>query len=254
MLLQTENLTVDFGGLVAVNDVNYDLEEGTLAVIIGPNGAGKTTFLNAVSGVVPSTGGKVIFKGENITRLTPPKRIRKGMGKVFQITSIFPQYTVLQNVLVGLVGARKEEGTSFMFSALSKDRFPSVFQTVHEILEKTYLSAERDEVVDNLPLGSKRRLEIAISLSTNPDLFLLDEPMAGLTGEEMENMLNFLKNDLSVGHTIIVIEHRLEAVMRLAERLTVMQGGKVIADGTPAEITTSEAVKKAYLGTYGEQA
>jgi len=252
MLLQTENLMVEFGGLAAVNDVNYGLEEGTLAVIIGPNGAGKTTFVNAISGTVPCTGGKILFKGEDITHLHPPKRIKRGMGRVFQITSIFPNYTVLQNIMVGLVGAKKEEGSSFMFTPLSKDKFPSAFQTADEILEKTYLSAERDEVVDNLPLGSKRRLEIAISLSTNPDLFLLDEPMAGLTGEEMENMMNFLKNDLAKEHTMIVIEHRLEAVMRLAERITVMQQGSVIGDGTPAEIRASEAVKKAYLGTYGE--
>jgi len=252
MLLQTENLMVGFGGLAAVNDVNYGLEKGTLAVIIGPNGAGKTTFVNAISGTVPCTGGKILFKGEDITHLHPPKRIKRGMGRVFQITSIFPNYTVLQNIMVGLVGAKKEEGSSFMFTPLSKDKFPSAFQTADEILEKTYLSAERDEVVDNLPLGSKRRLEIAISLSTNPDLFLLDEPMAGLTGEEMENMMNFLKNDLAKEHTMIVIEHRLEAVMRLAERITVMQQGSVIGDGTPAEIRASEAVKKAYLGTYGE--
>lgn len=252
MVLRTENLTKDFGGLVAVNKVNFELEEGTLSVIIGPNGAGKSTFINLISGALPCTEGKVFFKGEDITKLPPHKRIRRGMGRVFQITSLFPKYTVLQNVLVGLVREQKR-GTSFLFSSLSRDTSPSIFQDAEGILEKTYLSDERDELADNLPLGSKRRLEIALSLSTSPDLFLLDEPMAGLTGEEMENMLNFIKNDLSIEHTIIVIEHRLEAVMRLAERITVMQEGKVIADGTPAEIRTSEAVKKAYLGSYGEQ-
>lgn len=252
MLLRTENLTKDFGGLVAVNKVNYELEEGTLSVIIGPNGAGKSSFLNLISGVVPCTEGKIFFKGADITKLPPHERSRRGMGRVFQITSLFPKYTVLQNVLVGLVREQKR-GSSFLFSSLSRNTSPSVFQKAEEILEKTYLSNEKDELADNLPLGSKRRLEIALSLSTNPDLFLLDEPMVGLTGEEMENILDFIKNDLARKHTIIVIEHRLEAVMRLAERITVMQEGRVIADGTPSEIRASEAVKKAYLGSYGEQ-
>jgi branched-chain amino acid transport system ATP-binding protein len=247
VLLQTENLTKNFGGLNAVNDVSYRLEEGTLAGIIGPNGSGKTTFINLLSGALSVTAGKIFFQSKDIAKLPGYERVRLGIGRTFQLTNVFKRLTVLQNVMVGLVRWQEKEPIKFTLTPVSKHS--QILEEAERILEHTRLHSEKDSIVSNLPHGSQRRLEIALCLSTKTQLLLLDEPMAGLTGEEMEQMLKFIREDLRANHTIIVIEHRLEALMRLAERITVMREGRMIVDGTPEDVRNSKMAQEAYLGT-----
>ncbi len=250
MLLQTRNLTKSFGGLNAVDKVDYDLEAGTLAGIIGPNGSGKTTFVNLLSGALQATTGKIIFNGEDITSLPAHERVRLRIGRIFQLTNIFKRLTVLQNVMVALVREHQADFKKFMLTPFDQQR--SLLEEAETVLRHTNLWAEKDSVAANLPHGSQRRLEMALCLATKPNLLLLDEPMAGLTGEEMEQMLNFVSQDLKAHHTIIMIEHRLEGLMRIADRITVMKEGKIIADGLPQEVRRSPAAQEAYLGSFKE--
>lgn len=248
MILQTENLTKEFGGLAAVSDVNYSVEKDSISGIIGPNGSGKTTLINLISGALTCSRGKILFCGQDITHVPAHERVRLGIGRIFQITNIFPKLTVYENVLVGLL--REQQGAigKFMFTPASKHT--EIREGADRILQQTYLTEERNSLACNIPHGSLRRLEIAISISSNPQLLLLDEPMAGLTGEEMERMLNFIKYQLGGKHTVIIIEHRLDCIMRLAEKIAVMRQGKLIAHGTPLEIKESKEVREIYLGTY----
>lgn len=249
VLLQTENLAKSFGGLEAVSNVNYTIGKGTLNGIIGPNGSGKTTFINLLSGALPITRGKVFFKGKDITQVVPRERVKLGIGRIFQITSIFHQLSVIENVIVGLVRQQHDYHRGrFMF--VPRDKHTEIWEQAEKILEDTLLTEERNRTAANIPHGSLRRLEVAIAIATNPELLLLDEPMAGLTGEEMERMLRFMKEDLAGKCTLVVIEHRLDAIMRLAEKISVMNRGIIVAEGTPDEIKVSKEVREAYLGSY----
>jgi branched-chain amino acid transport system ATP-binding protein len=246
IILQCEHLTKSFEGLIAVSDVTYALEEGVLSVIIGPNGSGKTTFVNLLSGALSSSAGRILLHGQDITKLHGFERVKLGIGRTFQLTNIFRRLTVIENIIIGLVRWQQGSISKFMLSSFCKN--VSVIDEAKQILRETYLLSEQDAIAGNIPNGSQRRLEIAMCLSTKPEVVLLDEPMAGLTIEEMEQMVSFIKEDLATKHVILVIEHRLGAIMKLADRITVMRQGSMIVSGTPEEVKNSRLAQEAYLG------
>ncbi len=241
-ILQTKNLTKRFGGLTAVDSVNFQLEQGELRALIGPNGAGKSTFLAMLSGRLQPTEGEIIFKGENITNLPPHTISRKGIATTFQITSIFPGMTVYENIWVA---ANSKKGKLNPLTHFS--RLKDVAEKTEEILRLVDLKSKADETASNLSYGDQRLLEIGIALATDPELLLLDEPVAGLSPKETAEMSKVIEN-LAGERTIILVEHDMDVVMNLAERVTVFDSGKVIAEGTPEEISQHREVIKAYLG------
>lgn len=227
---------------MAVNNVNFQVEEGELRAIIGPNGAGKTTFFNIVAGKLPPTKGEIWFKQENITHLPPYAITKKGIGRSYQINNIFPQLTVFENVRVA---AQATEVTyNFWRDVKYLNR---VNQKVIVILEKLKLIDARDVRAANLPHGLQRHLEIGIALASEPELLLLDEPTAGMTQEETQRMMKLIE-EISKGLTIILVEHDMKLVMSVSKKVTVLHEGKVLAEGAPEEIRNNEEVQRVYLG------
>ena len=233
-LLETTELGINFGSLEAVQDINFSINPGELRSIIGPNGAGKTTFFNLLTGVHPPSKGRIRFKGEDITGLRPHKIARKGIGRSFQITAIFPELTVFENVLI---------------PAMYYHKGPKARARVMEILEDVGLADKTNEVAGNLSHGDQRHLDIAIALTCKAELLLLDEPTSGLPPEESlrtVELINKLKNEK--GYTIILIEHKMDVVLKVSDAITVLYFGRKLAEGTPEEIQQNEEVQKAYLG------
>lgn len=249
-LLETKNATIRFGGLVAVNNLNITINEGEIVAVIGPNGAGKTTAFNLITGVYAPTEGDIIFNGEKITGLRPDRIVKKGIARTFQNIRLFKELSVLDNVLIAthlniksnffssvlhLPGAVKEEKKMRAF-ALS-------------LLEETGLLQFKDEIASNLPYGLQRRLEIARALATNPKLLLLDEPAAGMNPKESEELTEFIREIRDKFNlTVLLIEHHMQLVMDISDRIYVLEYGMTIAKGVPAEIQTNPVVIKAYLG------
>jgi len=242
-LLESHGLVKNFGGQRAVDRVDLKCEEGELCAIIGPNGAGKTTFLNLITGVVRCTSGKVTFNAEDITDLPSYSIAEKGLAKSFQITSIFPRLTVVENVQVAMQAKRKRSLNCFV-SAGKLFREESL-----EILEMVGLSKHADEVSGELSHGDQKLIELAIGLAMEPRLLLLDEPMAGIGSEERVNtgrLIQRLNHDR--GLTILFIEHDMDIVLRISQRIIVMAKGAIIAEGRPEEIKQNEEVRRVYLG------
>ena len=246
-LLQTGDLVKQFGGLTAVDHVTLGIERGDVQAIIGPNGAGKTTFINCVSGLLDPTSGTVEFNGEDITGMPPHETVQLGISKSFQTASIFPTMTVEENVQIAAFGA---EHGSFRFNFLKKR---SDYDTVHEQTERMLRSValwkDRDVEAQNLPYGDKRRLEIAIALASEPELLFMDEPTAGMSPEETESTVDLiedLKEDL--GLTIVLVEHDMEIIFRVSDRIAVLNRGRIIADGPPEGVQGDPSVQEAYLG------
>ncbi|RLE14284.1 ABC transporter ATP-binding protein [Candidatus Aerophobetes bacterium] len=233
-LLEIRNLTKKFGGLTAVDNLDLILNEGEIFGLIGPNGAGKTTAFNAICGFYTPDSGSVIFKGENIEGLRPDLICKKGIGRVFQIVKPFKDMNVLANVMVGAFcrreGAREAK------------------EKAQRVLEFIGLSAKKDFPADSLTLADRKRLELARALATEPKLLLLDELFAGLNPKEVEEAVVLIRKIREEGITIFLIEHVMQAVMNLSERIAVLHHGKKIAEGSPKEISTNEEVIKAYLG------
>jgi len=241
-ILQTKNLTKRFGGLTAVDSVNFQLEQGELRALIGPNGAGKSTFLAMLSGRLQPTEGEIYFKGENITNLPPHTISKKGIATTFQLTSIFPGMTVYENIWVA---ANSKKGKLSPLTHFS--RLKDVAEKTEEILRLVDLKTKAEETASNLSYGDQRLLEIGIALATDPELLLLDEPVAGLSPKETAEMSKVIEG-LAGERTIILVEHDMDVVMNLAEKVTVFDSGKVIAEGTPEEISQHREVIRAYLG------
>ncbi len=246
MMIKTEKATIAFGGLLAVNRVDFQLEEGMLASIIGPNGAGKTTFFNLLSGHYPPTEGHVFFQGEDITDLPPCDRVMKGMGRTFQITMIFPELSVFDNVMV----AAQRLNVPFEMSGMRKFLFMGKDQksedTTNAILEEMDLAGEKYTMAGILSHGLKQRLEIGMALTLNPKILLLDETFAGLSAGETKQQIEFVRN-ISSKYTILLVEHKMDVVMELSDRVSVMHQGELIAEGTPDEVRADEFVQKVYL-------
>ncbi|WP_226682616.1 ABC transporter ATP-binding protein [Sutcliffiella horikoshii] len=244
-ILQTKDLTIAFGGHVAVNQVNFSVEPYHFKSIIGPNGAGKTTFFNLLSGQLKPTNGEVIWKGEDITKLSPMKRTRKGIGRSFQITNVFPNLTVLENVRLAV---QSQRGVRYnLFSHFRN--FTEFEERSLELLKTVLLDDKAQALAKNLAHGEKRKLEIAMLLALETEMLLLDEPTAGMSIEEVPAILEVIKLIKAKGdRTIILIEHKMDMILDLSDSVTVLFNGKLLADGTPEEIMKNETVQSAYLG------
>ena len=242
--LRIEGLCKSFGSLIATDDLHLDIAAGEIHAIIGPNGAGKTTLIAQLSGELRPDRGQVHFAGRDITGLSVPARSNLGLARSFQITSIFPNFTALDNVALAV---QAHAGHSFRFWRPAHTD-PALRQPAREVLEGIGLGPRADELAANLSHGEQRQLEIAMALATDPSLLLLDEPMAGMGRDESAKMVTLLKG-LKGRHTIVLIEHDMDAVFALADRITVLVYGRAIATGQPGEIRANDAVRAAYLGT-----
>ncbi len=254
-ILKVSGLTMDFGGIRALNSLDLDVNVGEIVALIGPNGAGKTTFFNCVTGIYPPTKGEVYLSspGSNesvsLLGLKPNKVTEKGLARTFQNIRLFSKMTVLENVMIG----RHCRTKAFIFGAVLRNRATrieerNIIETSYGILEKVGLEQYVNEFAENLPYGAQRRLEIARALATDPLLLLLDEPAAGMNPQETIELEDLIKEISSDGQSILLIEHDMKLVMSLSDRIFVMDYGKKIAQGTPLEIRENPAVIKAYLG------
>jgi branched-chain amino acid transport system ATP-binding protein len=242
-MLEVRGLTKNFGALRASDGIDLDVVEGETHAVIGPNGAGKTTFIAQLAGNLRPDAGRIRFAGEDITALPAPKRARKGLARSFQITSIYPEFTALDNVALAV---QAHAGHSFRFwsPAREDDSLRSPARTVLEIVG---LQEKINILAGNLAHGEQRQLEVAMVLATRPRLLLLDEPMAGMGTDESQRMIALLAS-LKRKQTIVLVEHDMDAVFRLADRISVLVYGRIIATGTPDEIRGNAEVRRAYLG------
>jgi len=242
-ILATEGLTKNFGGLRAVNAVSLHFEEGKLTSIIGPNGAGKTTFFNLLTGMIKPDSGKIIFKGEDITKLPIHGIVRKGISRSFQIINLFNELTVFENVWLG-VQAQQKHGTEFFADS---NRFVSIRDESVRVIEETGLSGMEETPVKLLSYGDRRILEITLSLTPKPSLLLLDEPTSGLMSEDRKRISDFMKK-ISSRLTLVAVEHDMDVVMSISDHIVVLAQGSVLAEGPPTEIRGNQKVQEAYLG------
>jgi branched-chain amino acid transport system ATP-binding protein len=242
-MLEVRQLTKNFGALRATDGIDLDVREGETHAIIGPNGAGKTTFISQLAGNLRPDTGRIVFGGEDITHLPAPRRARKGLGRSFQITSVYPEFTALHNVALA-VQARAGHSFRFWRAAFAD---ATLIDPARHILDEIGLGARADTVAANLSHGEQRQLEVAMALATQPRLLLLDEPMAGMGVEESQRMIGFLST-LKRRHTMILVEHDMDAVFRLADRISVLVYGRLIATGEPEAIRANPEVRVAYLG------
>ena len=242
-LLRIENLVRRFGGIVATDNLSLDIARGELHAIIGPNGAGKTTLISQLIGQLRPTAGTIRFAGQDVTHLPAWKRSRLGLARSFQITSLLPNFTAADNVALA---AQARDGHSFRFFGKARQE-KQLRAAAHAALDRVGLLGRADVVVSRLSHGEQRELELAVALATKPQLLLLDEPMAGLGVTESARMVKLLA-ELRQEVTIVLVEHDMNAVFALADRITVLVYGRVIASDVPAAIRTNEEVKRAYLG------
>jgi branched-chain amino acid transport system ATP-binding protein len=243
--LEVLNASKNFGSLVAVSDVSMKVETGELRAIIGPNGAGKTTFFNLITGFFPPSAGDIRLDGTNINKVPAAGRVKMGMGRTFQITEIFPELTVRENVRIAV-----ETGLGFSLRAWlgAADR-KRVADGSDEVMELANLTAKADRLVGELSHGDQRSAEIAMALALKPSLLLLDEPTAGMGDEETYQVTGLIRRlHRDSKYTIVLIEHDMRVVFHLADRISVLAEGKLLAEGTPTEISANEHVQNAYLG------
>lgn len=234
-LLEAKSIRKEFGGVVALKGVSFDVHKGEILALIGPNGAGKTTLFHVIAGKERPTGGSIIFEGREVTKLRPDQRCRLGIARTFQIPQLFARMSVFENVMVALhFGGRRHDG--------------AMADEVSEVLHKVGLERWACDEASSLPLGARKKLEFARALATRPTLLLLDEVMGGLTPNEASEIMKTIRAVRASGVTIIMIEHILRAVMELAGRVVVLHHGELIAEGTPATVTRDQAVIDAYLG------
>jgi branched-chain amino acid transport system ATP-binding protein len=244
-LIETKDLTIRFGGHVAVDHVNAQIFPFTFKSIIGPNGAGKTTFFNMISGQYRPTEGKVFFKGEDITSLSPALRTKLGIGRSFQLTNVFLSLTVLENVRLA-IQSQKDIGFNFWKNYL---RFSELEDRAYEILKMVLLDSKWNVPASSLTHGEQRKLEIAILLALETEVLLLDEPTAGMALEEVPSILELLKEIKSrKDKTILLVEHKMDVLMALSDSIAVLHEGKLIANDTPEAISRNKEVQEAYFG------
>ena len=244
--LATLGLGVRFGGHVAVNAVSAEFHPGTLTAIVGPNGAGKTTYFNLISGQLRATTGTVKLFGEDVGRLSAPQRAQRGVGRAFQLTQLFPNLTVLENVRLA-VQSRAHAGARLL-SLCSRDR--GLIEKAEDYLRRVALIDRRNATAASLSHGEQRKLEVAILLGLEPRVLMFDEPTAGMSVDEVPIVLDLIQGIKDLGdRTVLLVEHKLDVVRSLADRILVLQDGSLVADGNPAEVMASPEVQRAYLGT-----
>jgi branched-chain amino acid transport system ATP-binding protein len=248
-MLETQDLTIRFGGHVAVNAVTCRFEPGTLTAIVGPNGAGKTTYFNLISGQLKASAGSVRLEGKDLSALSPAARTRAGLGRAFQLTNLFPNLSVLENVRLAVQATlngphRRGLNLTSIWSDHTK-----LTARAHELLESVSMAAQQDMPVASLPHGDQRKLEVALLMALDPKVYMFDEPTAGMSHDEAPVILNLireLKKDRS--KIILLVEHKMDVVRELADRIIVLTNGTLVADGDPAEVIASPVVQEAYLG------
>ena len=242
-LLRTEGLTVRFGGLTALDNVSLAVPPGEIRAIIGPNGAGKSTFFNCLTGVIRPTAGRIVFDGEDIAGLPPHRISQKAIARSYQITNILPGATVLENVRIAV------QSRHHAWSLLRHHRsYPDVLDRARAVLDAVGLRADEEELAANLSHGAQRNLEIGIALATEPRLLCLDEPTAGMSVSETRATVELVRR-IARNLTILIVEHDMEVVMGLAQTITVLHYGEVLAEGAPAEIQANPRVQEVYLKT-----
>ena len=249
-LLEVKSLSKDFAGLRALDDVSFTAEVGKILGIIGPNGAGKTTLFNIISGIYPSTSGEVLLRGKSLLRMKPHEISHLGIGRTFQIVRPFQNLDVETNVLVAF-GHRVYPS---LWNSMRPCRRPEALQEIHSLIERTGLGPYTKSLAKNLPLGFKKRLEIARALALQPRLLLLDEPSGGLRYEESYQLMELIRMLRDQGIGVLLIEHNMQVVMDLCERIVVLDHGSKIAEGSPDEVRSDLQVIEAYLGKETEDA
>ena len=249
--LETRDLTIRFGGHVAVDSVSCAFHPGTLTAIVGPNGAGKTTYFNLISGQLKASAGQVLVYGEDVTALGAPDRTRRGLGRAFQLTNLFPNLSVLENVRLA-IQARRGLGLN-LWSVWSSHR--ELIGEAEAVLERIALADKRDMPAASLPHGDQRKLEVGILLAIEPEVFMFDEPTAGMSVDEVPVILELIRAiKRDAGKTVLLVEHKMDVVRELSDRIIVLHNGKLAADGPPAEVIASPVVQQAYLGVEPQEA
>jgi branched-chain amino acid transport system ATP-binding protein len=242
-LLRTEALTIRFGGLTALNQVNFAIRRGEIRAVIGPNGAGKSTFFNCLTGVLRPTSGSIAFNGEDITGLSPDRISRKGIARSYQITNILPNASVMENVRIAAQSRRHG------WNMLAHHRaFPDLMGKAEAVLDQVGLRGKAEELAANLSHGEQRNLEIGIALATEPQLLCLDEPTAGMSATETHETMALVRR-IASNLTILIVEHDMQVVMELAHRITVLHYGEILAEGSPEDIQQNPRVLEVYLKT-----
>ena len=245
VLLETVDLSVRFGGHMAVDHVSCAFHAGELTAIVGPNGAGKTTYFNLISGQIPATEGRVRLVGEDVTRLGVARRCRRGLGRAFQLTNLFPALSVLENVRL-VMQARQRKGFS-LFSMASSH--VEVTTAAMAVLERVRLDRLREQPVSELSHGNQRKLEVAMLIALDPRVFMFDEPTAGMSVDEAPVVLDLIAElKRETDRTILLVEHKMDVIRTLADRIIVLHNGALAADGEPAAVIASDVVQEAYMG------
>lgn len=243
--LETRDLTIRFGGHVAVNAVSCAFKSGTLTAIVGPNGAGKTTYFNLISGQLNASAGQVLLHGKDISRLQASARMHAGLGRAFQLTSLFPRLTVLENVRLALQ-SRRQMGLD-MWNVWSSHK--GLITRAEEVLEAVALAAKRNVYAAALPHGDQRKLEVGLLMALDPSIYMFDEPTAGMSVDEVPVILDLIRNlKAKSDKTILLVEHKMDVVRELADRIIVLHNGTLMADGEPEAVIASPVVQQAYLG------
>jgi ABC-type branched-subunit amino acid transport system ATPase component len=248
-ILETKRLGKRFGAFAANSDIDFSVRAGELRAVIGPNGAGKTTFFNLLSGVTDATDGDIYFKGSRITHLAGPRRVARGIAKAFQTANVYPDESVLQNCR--LAALAHTQGFFSLELFRRSNRLAGVDAIAEEALELVDLQALADARAGDLSHGDKKRLDIAVALATKPEILLLDEPVAGMSIEEVQKTDRLIRA-LAKRMTVLIIEHDMNMIMGISDSITVLHQGKILAEGTPGEIRANAKVQEAYLGGHTE--
>ena len=250
-VIESRDVTIKFGGHVAVDQVSCAFYPGTLTSIVGPNGAGKTTWFNLISGQLKPTSGQVLLRGEDITRLNAPARADKGLGRAFQLTNLFPNLTVLENCRLA-VASRYNIGYNFWNMAARRH---DISDKAMHYLRQVRLDHRADYVANGLPHGDQRKLEVGLLLALEPDVFMFDEPTAGMSVDEVPVILDLIADiKARQDKVVLLVEHKMDVVRSLSDRIVVLHNGELVADGEPAEVISSPVVQEAYLGIPQEEA
>jgi branched-chain amino acid transport system ATP-binding protein len=261
-MLETQDLTIRFGGHVAVDHVSCRFEAGTLTAIVGPNGAGKTTYFNLISGQLNASEGRVLLDGADISALSAPLRTRRGLGRAFQLTQLFPSLSVQENVRLAVqarVQGRAHEGVQAAWAVLQQlgavwlDRRDWIAEA-HALLEQVHLADRADTAAASLPHGDQRKLEVAMLMALDPQVYMFDEPTAGMSVDEVPVVLDLIRALKSrADRCILLVEHKMDVVRELSDRIIVLHNGQKVADGEPAAVIASPVVQQAYLGVVPEE-